>query len=140
MKQYFNFLLIISFGIVTCMPMKASKPIVDVQMVDDNYALNPRFKVYAHGVGSGYTLEAAKSAAINDIMPLLINKTLYIGTFREEVKDKNGNTIIDKGKTQILAEIFIDGRWEFKDDLYEYTITLLMKNDKQNENAETPLK
>lgn len=138
MKLYFNFLLIISFGIVTCMPVKASKPIVDVQMVDDNYTLNPRFELYAKGVGSGYTLESAKSAAINDIMPLLINKTLYMGS--SDYMEKKGNLIEGGGFTKIRAEILIDGWWKLKDGIYEYTIELFMQNDKQNGNAETPLK
>ena len=94
------------------------------------------YEVYAHGYGCGYTLETAKTAAMNSIMPQLIQKTMNIGAMTSYMT--SGGITTGKGFDQVAGKIMVQGYWELKDDIYQYTIELLIRNTDKKENAEKP--
>lgn len=72
--EYYNtiklkYLLILLIIAVDNLPTHADENTVDVRKT------GKCISVYARGTGSGCTLMSAKSAAINNIMPQLIDKT-----------------------------------------------------------------
>ena len=115
---------------VSCLPIKADgtgqnredKTTADV-IVEQSKEL---YKVYARGHGCGYTLEDAKSAAINSIMPQLMEKTLSIGALTSYMNADGITT--GKGVDRIKGQLMFQGHWELKDGVYQYEVELLINN------------
>ena len=95
------------------MPNKANAEVV-VGQSDELY------EIYAHGYGCGYTLEAAKAAAVNSIMPQLIQKTMNIGAMTSYMT--SGGITTGKGFDHVAGKIMIQGYWELKNDIYQYKL------------------
>lgn len=113
---------------VSCLQMKANGTTKDteekmaaevvVRQSEDLY------EVYARAKGCGYTLESAKLAAMNNLLPQLINKTMNIGAL-------TSYTIIDgvkkgEGADNITGKMAIQGYWKMENDIYQYQVELLM--------------
>ena len=112
---------------------KTSKVTADVvvRQLDDLY------EVYARGYGCGYTLETAKAAAMNSLMPQLIQKTMSVGALTSYMT-ADGVTTKGQGVDDIAGEMVIHGYWKLKDDIYQYEIELMIQNTDKKENAEKP--
>ena len=93
--------------------------------------------VYARGTGSGYTLASAKTNAINNIMPQLIDKTQDLPGSLQDKINING-VEIGRGIDNIEAQLVFRGNWILENGIYTYSIELLLDNTNQPEDAEKP--
>ena len=126
-----KYLLILLIIAVDNLSIYADENAVDVRKTDKCIS------VYARGTGSGYTLMSAKTAAINNIMPLLIEKTQDLPGSLQNTLNVNG-VETGEGADKIAAKMLFEGYWKFENGVYTYTIKLLLDNTNKTENAEKP--
>lgn len=123
MKRFFIALAIIFKA--TTLPVFAENNWVDVKKNDTI------FNIYVEAHGNGYTLESAKSAAISNIMPQLIEKTKDLPGIIQHSMSSNGIET-GEGACQIAAKTLVRSYWKLEDGIYHYTIKLLVDNSPEN--------
>lgn len=121
-----KYLLILLIIAVDNLPIYADENAVDVRKTDKCIS------VYARGTGSGYTLMSAKTAAINNIMPLLIEKTQDLPGSLQNTLNVNG-VETGEGADKIAAKMLFIGSWELENGIYLYTIQLRIDNTNEVE-------
>ena len=116
-----------------CLPIMAnaqnegnsSSPVVLVDKYNDAY------RIFAKGEGVGPTLEFAKFAAINSILPQLVCETSNLpGASIQNIISRDG-VVKGQGIDRILAKTSIEGYWQLEDSVYRYTIKLMMRNESE---------
>lgn len=85
------------------------------------------------GNGIGKSVEQAKIATINDILRQLSDKEImaslpnsYTNT---ESSAKDNVVIISQGLETLFAKLYIEGKWQLKDESYHYSIEILIQNE-----------
>ena len=121
-----KYLLILLIIAVDNLSIYADENAVDVRKTDKCIS------VYARGTGSGYTLMSAKTAAINNIMPLLIEKTQDLPGSLQNTLNVNG-VETGEGADKIAAKMLFIGSWELENGIYLYTIQLRIDNTNEVE-------
>ena len=117
---------ILLISALTFMPMMIvadeSEPIVHVQKSENGYS------IAAEGYGSGTTLEFAKFAAINSVLPQLVIMT---NNMHGSVISTHGvdDKFSGKGADKITGETLIMGHWDLESGIYRYHIRMMIKND-----------
>ena len=104
---------------------KISSPVVLVEKYQDAY------QILAEGEGVGPTLEFAKFAAINSILPQLVCETGNLpGVSKQNLMSMN-DKVMGQGIDRMAAQTRIEGYWQLEDSVYRYTIKLMMKSEKE---------
>ena len=125
--------LILLLCVMMCFPVvinaqdegKISSPVVLVDKYNDAY------QILAEGEGVGPTLEFAKFAAINSILPQLVCETGNLpGASIQNIISRDG-VVKGQGIDRILAKASIEGYWQLEDSVYRYTIKLMMRNESE---------
>lgn len=109
---------------------QSKKPEVLVSTYErlENGQYKQSFEIYAESSAVGYTLEEAKLAAYSKLVPDLVAKTQNIHSY---VGSSNFQGVItERGRNQIAGQTYISGYWEMKDSIYEYTLEIMVSNDK----------
>lgn len=121
MKRMYFFVLV---ALIPTLSLIAEDNWVEVKKSDD--ALN----IYAKGIGSGNSLEAAKLDAINKVLPQLISKTLNVpGSYQSHMSVNGVETA--EGIDNIAGKTFMQGYWKLEDGKYTYKIELLIDTSNQ---------
>ena len=104
---------------------KISSPVVLVDKYNDAY------QILAEGEGVGPTLEFAKFAAINSILPQLVCETSNLpGASIQNIMSMN-DKVMGQGIDRMAAQTRIEGYWQLEDSVYRYTIKLMMRNESE---------
>lgn len=124
MKRILGVIIITLTFIAVNLPVRAEENRVEVNKNDT------MFNIYVMASGSGYTLEAAKSAAISNIMPQLIEKTKDLPGSSEAYMGVNG---IGEGEgvSQIAGKTLITSHWTLKDGIYHYSLEFIVDNSRK---------
>lgn len=104
---------------------KISSPVVLVEKYQDAY------QILAEGEGVGPTLEFAKFAAINSILPQLVCETGNLpGVSKQNLMSMN-DKVMGQGIDRMAAQTRIEGYWQLENGVYRYFIKLMMKSEKK---------
>lgn len=104
---------------------KISSPVVLVEKYQDAY------QILAEGEGAGPTLEFAKFAAINSILPQLVCETGNLpGVSKQNLMSMN-DKVMGQGIDRMAAQTRIEGYWQLENGVYRYFIKLMMKSEKE---------
>lgn len=103
----------------------SSSPVVLVKKYQDAY------QILAEGEGVGPTLEFAKFAAINSILPQLVCETGNLpGVSKQNLMSMN-DKVMGQGIERMAAQTRIEGYWQLENGVYRYFIKLMMKSEKE---------